>query len=246
MSEAHDGTHDGPVSANEVGALFGRFARTYDATRRVMIPDFDRFYGTAAEVLTLRPLPRASGVARVLDIGAGTGLLTALVAGALPDARLVLLDASAEMMALAPERLGDAWSRCETVVADAGRGLPDGPFDAVVSALAIHHVPDAAKPGLYRRIHDVLAPGGVFVNAEQVAGPTPWLDDVYRSRWRVHTHEVGATEHDLLEADRRMALDRPASVEVQCQWLRDAGLADVDCFFKSWRFAVFAGWRPAV
>jgi tRNA (cmo5U34)-methyltransferase len=41
-----------------------------------------------------------------------------------------------------------------------------------------------------------------------------------------------------------MRHDRPASVADQCRWLADAGLADVDCFFKEWRFAVFGGRRP--
>ena len=37
---------------------------------------------------------------------------------------------------------------------------------------------------------------------------------------------------------------RPAPVDAQCRWLAEAGLVDVDCFFKAWRFAVFGGTRP--
>jgi tRNA (cmo5U34)-methyltransferase len=230
-----------PRSANAVGALFERFASTYDATRRVLVPAFDSFYGTAIEVLTLRDLPSATP--RILDIGAGTGLLSGLVAGAVPNARLVLLDASSAMVDQARDRLGSAWERCETVVADAADELPEGRFDAVVSALAIHHLTDTDKADLYKRVHERLLPGGVFVNADQVAGPTPALDAAYAQRWRVHTSALGATDDDLREADLRMAMDLPTSVNAQCQWLRDAGFVDVDCFFKSWRFAVFGGWR---
>jgi tRNA (cmo5U34)-methyltransferase len=42
----------------------------------------------------------------------------------------------------------------------------------VVSALAIHHLDDDAKQDLNARVREVLRPGGVFVNAEQVRGPT--------------------------------------------------------------------------
>jgi len=33
-------------------------------------------------------------------------------------------------------------------------------------------------------------------------------------------------------------------VEVQCEWLRDAGFIDVDCFFKAFELAIFGGKRP--
>ena len=87
--------------------------------------------------------------------------------GRMPDAELVLLDGAGEMLAEARERLGD---RASYVTADLGDPLPDGPWDAVVSALAIHHLDAAGKRDLFARVHDVLAPGGMFVNAEQVLG----------------------------------------------------------------------------
>jgi tRNA (cmo5U34)-methyltransferase len=102
------------------------------------------------------------------------------------------------------------------------------------------------KQELYRRIHQRLVPGGVFVNAEQVAGPTPALGAMYVERWLDQTRQLGATEQDHADAAVRMSMDLPASVEAQCGWLRDVGFVDVDCFFKSWRFAVFGGWGRAV
>jgi tRNA (cmo5U34)-methyltransferase len=225
------------------GDLFDRFAATYDAGRRMLIPPFDAFYGTAVEVATLHlPIDRP---VTVLDVGAGTGLLTSSIAALRPAARFTLLDASPAMLELAPRRLGEDWARCTTVVGDALDALPPGPFDAVVSALAIHHLGDDAKQQLYRRIHERLVPGGVFVNAEQVAGPTLALDTLYVERWLDHTRSLGATEQDHADAAVRMSMDLPAPVDVQCAWLRDAGFVDVDCFFKSWRFAVFGGWTRA-
>jgi tRNA (cmo5U34)-methyltransferase len=228
-------------TTHEVGALFDRFATSYDAGRRMLIPPFEGFYGAAVEVATLR-LP-ADRTPDVLDVGAGTGLLTGLIAAARPDARITMLDASPSMLDQAPQRLGDAWSRCTAVVGDAIEALPDGPFDAIVTALAIHHLDDAGKREFYRRVHDRLRPGGVFVNAEQVAGPSPSLDALYVERWLQHTAALGASPTDHAEAAVRMSMDLPAPVDAQCAWLRDAGFVDVDCFFKAWRFAVFGGWR---
>ena len=220
-------------------AWFDRWAATYDADRRVLIGCFDAFYGTAAEVAALG----RSGPVRVLDLGAGTGLLSGFLAAALPDATFVLVDEAAGMLQRARERLAPLGDRVETVVADLRDPLPAGPFDVVASALAIHHLDDAAKADLYERAAAVLAPGGVLVNAEQVAGPTPALDAAYRERWRVHCRAAGATEEVLAAADERMAIDLPASVDDQLAMLRAAGLVDVDALFRSWRFAVLAGWR---
>src|SRR5690348_4731732 len=111
------------VEAANAGELFDRFAETYDAGRRMLIPPFDAFYGTAVEVTTLR-LPPDRPI-RVLDIGAGTGMLTARLAAVRPDATFTLLDASPAMLEQAPRRLGPDWARCATVVGDAIDALPD-------------------------------------------------------------------------------------------------------------------------
>lgn len=229
------------MTTTDIGAHFGRFARTYDAGRRMLIPPYEAFYATAVEVV-LRHSPRTR-TGRILDLGAGTGMLAALVAAAVPDARVTLLDASADMLARAPERLGEHWARCEAVVGEFPRDLPEGPFDAVVSALAIHHLADDDKQALFVAVHDRLVPGGTFVNAEQVAGPTPALDADYRAVWDEQIRARGATDDDVAEAAVRMAVDRCATVEDQCAWLRGAGFVDVDCYFKAWRFAVFGGRR---
>jgi tRNA (cmo5U34)-methyltransferase len=227
--------------APDVQAWFDRWVDTYDADRRVLIPCFDAFYGTAAEAAALD----RSGPVRILDLGAGTGLLSSVLAGALPEATFVLVDEAPAMLERAAERLAPLGDRVTTVVADLRDPLPAGTFDVIASALAIHHLDDPAKADLYRRAVDALAPGGVLINAEQVAGPTPRLDTQFKARWREHCRALGATDDTLTAADARMAIDRPASVPDQLVMFDEAGLVDVACLFQSWRFAVLAGWVPA-
>jgi tRNA (cmo5U34)-methyltransferase len=214
-------------------------AGSYDASRRRLVPCFDDFYGAAVQVAAF-----ALGSVRqprALDLGAGTGLLSLLIAGAVPGVHLTLVDSAADMLAVAADQLAARGVRHETCVADLCEPLPLGPYHAVVSALAIHHLVDADKRDLFRRISAVLAPGGVFVNAEQVAGPTPALDRRYDEVWVASATALGVTEEELGAARARMEFDRPAPVEAQCAWLREAGFTDVDCYYKSWRFAVYGG-----
>ena len=216
--------------------VFDRQAGGYDAVRRRLIPPYDDFYGTAVAALDLAARPPA----RILDLGAGTGLLARRVHAARPEAELVLLDAAPAMLEGARAALGD---RAAYQVGDLTEPLPAGPWDAVVSALAVHHLDDPGKRALFGRVHDALAPGGVFVNAEQVAGPTPRLDAAYRAWHRERALALGASEQDWREAEERMAYDRCASAEAQLGWLRAAGFAGADCLFKDRCFAVLVALR---
>ena len=121
--------------------------------------------------------------------------------------------------------------------------LPSGPWDAVVSALAVHHLDDAQKQQLFARIHAALRPGGVFVNAEQVAGPTSALTTYYEQWHEQQARAAGSDDAEWAGAVERMSYDRCASVEAQLGWLRDAGFGDADCLFKDHRFAVLVGRR---
>jgi len=54
------------------------------------------------------------------------------------------------------------------------------PADAIISALAIHHLSDQRKRTLFSEIHALLKPGGAFVNLDLVASPTPELHQRFR------------------------------------------------------------------
>ena len=77
-------------------------AAEYDISRRRLIPCYDLFYGAAAE-LALRTVKEKNP--SILDIGAGTGLLSEHVLQNFPNAVLTLLDESSEMLSKAQVRL---------------------------------------------------------------------------------------------------------------------------------------------
>ncbi len=207
-------------------------------SRRRLVPCFDAFYGCAVRALELvEPGP----VRDVLDLGTGTGALAAMVADAYPEARLTLLDGAPAMVEQAAAALGAR--AAASLVQDFADPLPVGPFDAVVSSLAIHHLDDAGKASLYARAFQVLRPGGVFINAEQVLGATPALDAVL-CRW--HEREaraLGATDEQWAAAVERMTHDCCATVDTNVELLEAAGFADVSVHFADGRFAVLVGRR---
>jgi tRNA (cmo5U34)-methyltransferase len=220
--------------ANE--RIFDAAARDYDQGRRRLLPGIDEFYGAALEFLKFD----ADAPLRMLDIGAGTGLLSAMVAAAYPEASITLSDISGEMLAVARERLGEG-GRFAFVESDMVAQVLPWDLDAVVSALAIHHLDDGAKRDLYGRIHGALRPGGVFVNAEQVRGATPAIDAANLAAWLAAVHDLGVGAVELTQARERMKADRPATLEDQLGWLRDAGFSDVECAYEAGMFAVFGG-----
>jgi tRNA (cmo5U34)-methyltransferase len=214
-------------------------ATTYDSERRRLVPCFDEFYGAAAE-LVARCCPTGP---HVLDLGAGTGILSSAIVERIPSARLTLLDTSSDMLQRAALRLS-RWQP-EIVVQPLTAALPPGPFDAVVSALAIHHLSDQDKRDLYARILAVLAPGGLFVNAEQVAGASSRLQKLFETIHLDRARSLGSSDAEIDGALKRMSYDLCTTVADQIAWLDEAGYQDAECFYRWFRFALLGGWKPA-
>ena len=219
-----------------VKELFDAGALGYDATRRKVIYCFDDFYGTLLELVPFSPGERFS----FLDLGAGTGLVSALILERFPAAEAHLLDISDKMLEKARQRFA---GRPEVIftVADYDREALPGPYPLVTSAMSIHHLSDTGKQRLMRKIFDALSPGGWFLHAELALGPTPAVETLYQERWRRHLEATDIEESELAAIYERMACDRPATIDRQLSWMRDAGFSDVDCYFKHYNFTVSAG-----
>lgn len=217
--------------------IFSEFASDYEASRRLMIEPFDLFYSTIVEALKLSSRP----LERVLDLGAGTGVLSRLVREQYPEAEIVLLDGSAEMLAQAAGTVGEPST---SVVQDLRDPLPLGGFDAIVSSMAIHHLPHPDQADLYQRAYAALGAGGIFVNGEVVGGAGPTTIDAYQ-HW--HHHSVcsrGGSHGDWEAYLKRQQADICAPLSSHLQWLTDAGFAEANCLFKQYMYGVLLGVKP--
>jgi tRNA (cmo5U34)-methyltransferase len=224
------------MSTNNTQGVFDATAATYDRDRMKLIPGHARFYGSALELIP-------ADAKRILDLGAGTGLFTAMIRSCFPDAYLHLIDLSEPMLEQARARLQNE-QEIHLQVGDYTTAPWGSPYDAIVSALSIHHLEDDRKEALMDRAFAALKPGGVFINADHIAGPTPELEAIYQDRWLSQVREQGATDQQIAESLYRQQEDRRSPVELQLTWLRDAGFQHVDCHYKDGSFAVLTGSKP--
>ena len=167
----------------------------------------------------------------MLDLGAGTGVLSQFIAAKFPQAKILLADIAPEMLKLARERFaregrGDD-SRLRYLLLDHGQDPIPGNFDAIVSGLSIHHLEHDEKRALFERIHTALREGGIFINAEVILGETDDLEQRANEDWMRAARDAGASESDLAAAIERQKHDRCATLDAQMGWLREVGFRDV-------------------
>ena len=108
---------------------------------RSEVPRYDELQEQAVQAVPFPP-------DRVLELGMGTGETTRRLIEAHPDAWVIGLDSSPDMVFRARETYDDVQlARMEDP-------LPDGPWDLVISVLSVHHLTDEQKQNLFRRVRE--------------------------------------------------------------------------------------------
>lgn len=188
---------------------------TYAETVRAEIPGYDEF-----QERLVRLAADAPDVRRVLELGTGTGETARRLLAQLEQAELVGLDESAEMLAEAGKVLpGD---RVRLVRRRLQEPLAPGPFDLVVSSLAIHHLDELEKPDLFARVLASLAPGGRFLLGDVIVPENP-----------------GGARIPLTPG-----YDKPSQLGDQLGWLQDAGFASAQVVWQQDDLAIVLAQAP--
>lgn len=222
---------------------------------RAAIPLAQEQIGVMTSILKTREQP----VENFLDLGCGDGILGAAVLGEYPSAHGVLADFSDPMLEQAREHLKD-YAR-QLIFENLDYGNPawvntiqaHGPFDAIVSGFSIHHQPDARKREVYAEIHSLLKPNGWFINIEHVASASQTSIGLFEhhyafARYTIEKQNGGTRNFDEVLHEYSTRPDKAANlltpVELQCDWLREIGYEEVECYFRIYELAVFGGRKP--
>ncbi|QKJ28664.1 class I SAM-dependent methyltransferase [Mucilaginibacter mali] len=182
--------------------------------------------------------------ARILDLGCGTGNLTAAALQHFPQAEIHALDLSADILNECRERFKDNTNIHYHQQDFSNLDFSDESFDLVISSIAIHHIPDKQKAALYSKLYQMLRPGGVFVFADQTRGATDEIYQKHIARWKEEALKLGSTEADWqLWMAHQDAHDYHTPVLWHLKELETAGFATVDVIWKNIMWAVVMGRR---
>jgi len=201
-------------------------------------------------LLAARLLPFASSATfTFVDLGAGTGAVTRAVLNEYPNASAILAEYSPQMMAEGEKVLTDfdgryRYAEFDMLTSDWPANLP--PLDAVISALAIHHLPDERKQSIFREIYQRLKPAGWFLNFDPIRAPDDGMQLVWQrtndkydpSGPYKRTHRTPQEQARYENHVRYMIPLAP-----QLEWLRAAGFVDVDVFWKRLDWVIYGGRR---
>jgi len=220
---------------SDIKIKFNENASHYDGQRKKLIPCFNDFYSIATSIVETN-LKNPS----ILDIGAGTGLLSSFILDKFPGANLTLIDISEKMLEVAKERFKGK-TNVTYIIDDYTKYKLDKKFDIIISSLSIHHLTDDDKKRLYSDIYSSLNNNGVFINADQVLGRTPFIESLYKKDWTNKVENSGLSGEEIHSAYERTKLDKMSTLDDQINWLKDIGFSDVDCIYKYFNFIVLFG-----
>ncbi|WP_292371396.1 MULTISPECIES: class I SAM-dependent methyltransferase [unclassified Methanosarcina] len=220
---------------SEIQKKFDDISKKYDEQRRKFIPCFDDFYGMLVSVASIN-----TENPKILDIGAGTGLLSAFLMKRYPNASFTLIDISEKMLDIAKDRFRGN-SNVEFIVADYSKCSFIKKYDMVVSALSIHHLENKEKKEIYKKSYSLLRQNGIIINADQVYGETPFIENLNKRVWRHYIENSGLSKEEILAGYERIKLDKESTLDQQINWLKEVGFCDVSCIYKYYHFAVMFG-----
>ena len=187
-----------------------------------------------------------------LDLGAGTGAASRAILERHPRATAIMADFSAQMMAAGEPEMAPFAGGYRTVEFDMTTGQwPAGipaSLDAIVTSMCVHHLTDERKQGLFAEIFGRLVPGGWFLNYDPVRPDHPVVEAAWqRAGDREDPEAAHRRQHRTPEQQARWEnhVRFIIPLDQQLGYLRSAGFAGIDVFWKKLENVIYGGYRPA-
>ena len=153
-------------SSNEIKDRYAKEAETYRSDAWLVNVDSERLFEVFKSIA--RKLHNSDEEIKILDIGAGNGMLTEVVLDLFPNAKITMLDFSPEMLESAKaffEKGNISLDRIEFVVKNfIDDEFPKEKYDLIISSFALHHIRSAGDlKNVYLKIAKSLKANGTFL-----------------------------------------------------------------------------------
>ena len=217
----------------KVDEKFNEVANDFDNLMGKIIPDYYYFQQKLVDAL---PFDEKQSF-RVIDLGCGTGNIGKLIADRFPNAKIVCVDFSEEMLKSAAAKIGE---RATYVQADFNNFEFDGKFDAVVSSLALHHLEtDDDKIKFYEKMYAAMNSGAVHLNFENVLSESNDIQNMNIAGWREYMQQSFSDEEiDNVWLAGYYDDDHPITLTKHAEIMKNLGFCEFDVILKEYCFAL--------
>jgi ubiquinone/menaquinone biosynthesis methyltransferases len=220
------------VSEKDVQKTFDKIAGNYDKLNSIMsLGTHQKWRQKATEKIDIAPK-------KILDLCCGTADWTIMLAKRYPQAQIIGMDFSQEMLKIAQQKVGH--SKAINIVLESGDAMnlryADNSFDAVTIGFGLRNVPDANQ--VLQEIYRVLKPGGQLICLEAFKVETP----VIKLGWKVYFNRLmplmgkvfakSQSEYQYLDD----SVNKFVSIKHLAQMMQTAGFRDIevsDLMFKA-------------
>jgi len=230
-----------PDDERSVEAFYNQLSPRYSEAIQRCVPRYAEMLRTLIDYIPYDLRPR-----RIVELGCGGGDLSALIAERYPKAEIHLVDLASEMIETCRRRFSGALQLRYHTRDFAQIEFEGGSIDLVVSSIAIHHLDDAAKQAVFRKVATWLGDGGVLAYSDQFRGASDEISATHLQRWREEAFRQGCSAEEwdgwMRHQDDH---DHHATLEAHVGWLRAAGFALVDCPWRHLLWTVLIARQPS-
>jgi len=179
---------------------------------------------------------------RVMDLGCGGGNYAFKVTSLLPDVDCTLIDLSANMLAVAEERVAANISGKVLAIQGDYRDIPldENSYDIITAGTTLHHLRgDEDWELVFAKVFNALKPGGTFWINDIVVGETDEINQMMLGGWLSILRKQVSPEEIEMYMERYESEDTPRTLTYQLDLMKQVGFSKTIVLHKHFNFAAF-------
>ena len=221
------------MDLGKVKEQFNHYAEKYDTLRKCFIPCFDDFYKRSVSLLKFYK----NNFENIVDLGAGTGLLSKEIFELYPKSNYTLIDISNAMLKIAKERF-NGLSNFTFLENNYVEDIPVNNCDLICSGMSIHHLENGEKEILYNNIYKKLDENGCFINLDLFNVKSEAVNNLYNNWWYTYIDNSGVKPEERKLWEEGKKLDKEISIYETIELLKNSGFKTVECIYTFMKFGV--------